>query len=151
MQDMKFGKEWLAEMQRGLDEVDEMQAKRQASGENFQTLEELEEWSNQAVIDEMEVKRQASGEIPQSLEELVDWSTQEDKKKPTGRPRKHEGKIKRLTIDIPADVHRQIKQVALDHDKTMTELITSALTAMIKAYQGAETKSKCADDKLTKE
>lgn len=79
---------------------------------------------------------QASGEKFQSLEELEDGSTQEDKKKPMGRPRKHQGKIKRLTIDIPADVHRQIKQVALDRDKTMTELVTSALTAMIKPQEG---------------
>lgn len=119
MQDVKVDKEWLDDLQRRLEK-----------------------------IDEMEVKPQASGEMPQSLEELVDCSIQEDKKKPTGRPRKHEGKIKRLTIDIPADVHRQIKQVALNHDKTMTELITSALTAMVKEYQGGETKSKCADDNL---
>jgi hypothetical protein len=106
MQDVKVDKEWLEEMQRGLERIDKM------------------------------TKHRASDEIFPSLEDSEDGSTQEAEKKPTGRPRKHQGKIKRLTIDIPAGVHRQIKQVALERDKTMTELVTSALTAMIKPHQG---------------
>lgn len=105
MQDV-VDKEWLEEMQRGLERIDEM-TKHQALGEKFPSLEDLE-----------------------------DEITQEGEKKPMGRPRKLQGKIKRLTIDIPADLHRQIKQVALERDKTMTELVTSALTEMIKSHQG---------------
>jgi hypothetical protein len=54
------------------------------------------------------------------------WVTQ-------GREREARGDkaVKRLTLDIPEDLHRALKRLALDEDRTMLDLAREAIERLV--------------------
>ena len=58
--------------------------------------------------------------IPTKPHPAEDWVTQ---KPPARGGNSTPSKTKRLTLDIPADLHQQLKRRAVDEDTTMVRLV----------------------------
>ena len=51
------------------------------------------------------------------------------------RQAKADKAVKRLTLDIPEALHRRLKQLALDQDRTMLELAEEAIARLLDKQQ----------------
>lgn len=47
--------------------------------------------------------------------------------------------VKRLTLDIPEDLHRALKRLALDEDRTMLDLAREAIERLVEERREPET------------
>jgi predicted DNA binding CopG/RHH family protein len=70
-------------------------------------------------------KKPGSKEQPTAIEEWV--ANREDLQEAEQSTGNHSEKMKRLTLDIPEELHRAIKRKAVDEGVTMAELLRSLL------------------------
>lgn len=72
--------------------------------------------------------------------EQMDFVEEPDKRKPARRqPARSSGPrtgCKRLTADIPADLHKRLKMLALTEDSTVTDIVIKATKAWLANRRG---------------